>query len=75
MRAQFGEREVEFDVQKALESYRRIRAGSLRGAAVTRALTDLAKQALGPDWRRRVKQTVEHGEDERAAEEAERANH
>lgn len=72
MTARFGEREVEFDVERALEQYRKIRAGSLQGAAVTRALTDIAKQALGPGWRQRIRTMVTAREDEERAEEVPR---
>lgn len=51
------------DEKQALEQYRKIRLGSLRGARMTQALIEFAKQTLGPDWERKITGMVHDRED------------
>lgn len=67
-----GEFEARFDEAHAVEAYRKIRAGSLKGATMSRQMFAAAKKALGPDWRAKVTADVQHDEErERASAEGE----
>lgn len=43
-------RDASEDVKKALDSYKKIRAGSLRGAATTKRMVEIAKEKLD-EWK------------------------
>lgn len=58
-----GEFKARFDADHALEAYRRIRAGSLKGANMSREMFKRAKEMLGPDWRAKVTEEVNEDEE------------
>jgi hypothetical protein len=57
-----GQFEARFDEAHALEAYRKIRAGSLKGANMSREMFKRAKELLGPDWKAKVTENTEKDE-------------
>jgi len=67
MKVREGDLEVEFDEQKAIESYRKIRAGSLKGAAMTKRAFQIIRD--NPELKERLWHKQEHEEEQPEREE------